>query len=98
MTNILEILYESIDEINLDLESNQQLQKTENEVLFGTDSPLDSMGLVNLITVIEQKIEEKTGEFISIADERAMSMEQNPFHTVSTLKDYIETVLNEQKS
>jgi acyl carrier protein len=93
--DVLELIYEVIDELNLDLEPSEQLKKDENSVIFGPESTLDSMGLVNLITLIEQRIEEKTGNFIAIADERAMSMQESPFKTVKTLKEYIEVLLNE---
>lgn len=91
----LKLIYDSIDEINLDLDSTEKIQKSEDTVIFGIDSSLDSIELVNFITVIEQKIEEETGRFITIADERAMSLESSPFQTVSTLKGYIETLINE---
>ncbi len=93
--DVLELIYEVIDELNLDLGPSEQLKKDENSVIFGPESTLDSMGLVNLITLIEQRIEEKTGNFIAIADERAMSMQESPFKTVKTLKEYIEVLLNE---
>lgn len=93
--DVLELIYEVIDELNIDLEPSEQLKKDENSVIFGPESTLDSMGLVNLITLIEQRIEEKTGNFIAIADERAMSMQESPFKTVKTLKEYIEVLLNE---
>ncbi len=93
--NVLELIYNSIDEMNLDIEESQQVKKTEETQIFGTGDSLDSLQLVNLITIIEQKIEEETGEFVSLADERAMSMEESPFKTVSSLKVYIETLINE---
>ena len=92
---VLGIIYNAIDTLNEEMEDNDQIEKTENAILFGSNSGLDSMGLVNLITLIEQNIEEATGKFISIADERAMSLEESPFRTVSSLKEYITTLLNE---
>ena len=92
---VLEIIYNAIDTLNEEMEDNDQIEKTENAILFGSNSGLDSMGLVNLITLIEQNIEEATGKFISIADERAMSLEESPFRTVASLKEYITTLLNE---
>lgn len=93
--NVLEVIFESIDELNQDLNSDEQIEKDLGSIIFGQQSSLDSMGLVNLITIIEQKIEDETGEFIAIADERAMSMESSPFKTVETLKNYIEELINE---
>jgi acyl carrier protein len=88
-------IYDAIDEINEDLEQSEQIQKTESAQIFGKESALDSMGLVNLITLIEQRIEDETGKFISIADEKAMSMQSSPFQTVASLKDYIVNLLND---
>lgn len=93
--NALNLIFDSIDEMNLELELTDQIEKNEDTVIFGIDSALDSIGLVNFITIIEQKIEEETGKFITIADERAMSMENSPFKTVGTLKEYIELLINE---
>lgn len=93
--NALKLIFETIDEMNLELDSSDQIEKNEDTVIFGIDSALDSIGLVNFITIIEQKIEEETGKFITIADERAMSMENSPFKTIGTLKEYIELLINE---
>ena len=93
--NVLEIIYESIDELNKDLEPNEQIQKSNEAIIFGKESSLDSMGLVNLITIIEQKLEEESGDFIAIADERAMLMESSPFRTVETLKNYVEQLIGQ---
>lgn len=93
--DVLKLIYESIDEINVDLDEGEKVEKSEETVIYADGSSLDSLGLVNLITIIEQKIEEETGEYITIADERALSMESSPFQTVKTLKDYIELLINE---
>lgn len=93
--DVLKLIYDSIDELNLDLEADEQIEKNENTSIFGSDSKLDSMGLVNLITILEEKIEERTGRFISIADERAMSLESSPFKTIGTLIEYVTQLLNE---
>ena len=90
---IINVIYSSIDDINQQNEIN--IPKTLDAVLFGRKSDLDSLGLINLINTIEEKIEEATGEYISITDERAMSLEVSPFKTVGTLANYIETLLNE---
>lgn len=91
---VLQIIYDSIDELNTDLEAGEHLSKTEETSIFGAGDSLDSLQLVNLITIIEQRLEDETGEFISLADEKAMSLEESPFKTVATLKAYIETLLN----
>jgi acyl carrier protein len=93
--DVLELIYQVIDEFNLDLDPSEKIQKTEDAVIYGEESPLDSMALINLISIIEQKIEDCCGKYIAIADENAMSKERSPFRTVQTLKIYIEGLLHE---
>ncbi len=90
---IIEIIFKSIEEINQ--QNDTPIAKDINIKLFGKESELDSLGLVNLITSIEEGIEELTGNYIPIADERAFSMESSPFKTVETLAIYIEILLND---
>jgi len=90
---IIEIIFKSIDEINQ--QNDTHLAKAANATLFGRESDLDSLGLVNLITSIEENIEELTGKYIPIVDERAFSLELSPFKTVETLANYIEVLLHE---
>lgn len=93
--NTLELIFASIDELNLELEENEKITKTEETNLFGSGDSLDSLALINLITIIEEKIEEETGEYISLADEKAMSLDESPFKTVTTLKNYINSLIND---
>ena len=95
--NTLELIFASIDELNLDLEENEKISKSEDTHLFGSGNSLDSLQLINLITVIEQKIEEEKGDYICLADEKAMSLDESPFKTVATLKDYINSLINDNK-
>jgi len=57
-------------------------------VLFGSESELDSMGLVNVVIDIESYFQEQ-GYSISLASEEAMSRKRSPFRTVDTLADFI---------
>ena len=71
------------DEINFDT------------TIYGNDSRLDSLGLVNLLVTIEQNIEDEFDVSITIADEKAMSQKRSPFRTIGTLADYIDMLLRE---
>ena len=64
--------------------------------LFGGNSKLDSLGLVNLIVAVEQNIEDEFDITITLADERSMSQKHSPFRTVGSLVDYIEMLLKEK--
>ena len=90
---IIDIIFNSIEDINLQNEIN--IPKDINARIFGKESSLDSLGLVNLIVGIEEEINEKYDVTISIADEKAMSQVRSPFRTVDTLADYIYLLVKE---
>ena len=88
---ILQLIYSSVDEINLDLE--EKLEKNELENLFSANSKLDSMGLVNFIVDIEERIQNHFQLDITLADDKAMSQITSPFKTIGSLAEYIESVI-----
>jgi acyl carrier protein len=91
---ILELIYQSIDEINY---INQlQIEKKETTIIFGMESELDSLGLVNLIVSIESNVNEKFNKNFTLTDEKALSQKNSPFRSVSTLTEYIKTLLDEK--
>ena len=94
--NVSEVIYKCIDEVNGQKIVDQLLLKNINEVIYGADGKLDSIGLVNLIVSIEEKIEDELGKSIVLADERAMSQKQSPFRTVGSLIDYVVMLLEEK--
>ena len=59
-------------------------------------SVLDSMGLVNLIVDLEQIIANRSGIYLVLANERALSQKSSPFKTVESLADYISILINEE--
>ena len=90
---VTQSIFEAIDEVNGQLSRSDRLEKTENTALFGSNAKLDSLGLVSLVTTIEQKIEEDLGIPITILEDIEALENENPFETVSTLTDYLISVL-----
>jgi acyl carrier protein len=90
---IMQVLFDTIDEVNPQLLPEQRLEKSKDTVLFGKSGRLDSLALVTLIVEIEQRMEEELKTTISLADDRAMSQKTSPFQTVQTLADYIASLL-----
>lgn len=85
----LKIIYEVIDIVNEQFDG-VELKKDLDTIIMGVESDLDSLDLVEFITLIEDKIELQKGYYISISDENVMSSKNSPFKTVSTLKQYID--------
>ena len=91
------LIITSVKETNEQLPQEQQLGQSTKTVLFGKDGKLDSLGLVTLLVIIEQNIEDEFDVSITIADEKAMSQKRSPFRTIGTLADYIDMFLRENQ-
>lgn len=95
MDKITKLVYDAIDEINKENSKKQKITKSLDTVLYGGQNNLDSLGLVNLIVNIEEKIEDNLGITIDLTDDKAMSQKRSPFRTIETLVDYITKNLEE---
>jgi len=93
---INDTIFKAIDEINLQSEDENKLEKKTDTILYGKNSRLDSLGLVNLIVEVEQKIQDELGESIDLTDEKALSQKNSPFLSVQTLSDYIASLLKSE--
>ncbi len=95
--NVLEqVLYPVIDEMNPLRPPDQQLEKSPQTVLYGSEAVLDSMGLVTFIVSVEDRIEDLTEVRLTLASEKAMSRRQSPFRTVGALSEYVQELLEGQ--
>jgi D-alanine--poly(phosphoribitol) ligase subunit 2 len=95
INKIRKVIFSAIDELNQQLCKEDRLEKSLETGLFGANSNLDSLELVNLIVAVEQNIEDEFGTNIILADERAMSQKHSPFRTIGSLSDYITMLLEE---
>lgn len=86
---VTKAIFSAIDEVNQQLPKEKKLEKSNNTVLIGQSTKLDSLGQVNLIVAIEEKIEENFDTAITLTDELAMSHENSQFHTIGSLCEYI---------
>ena len=96
MSKVLELVLEAVKEVGEDQGCDALIEATEETHLFGEH--LDSMGIVFLITDLEQKISEELDVDLVLADERAMSQNTSPFRSVKTLAKYATTLIAEQQT
>lgn len=92
--NILRV----IEKFNQQLPPNQQLPISLDTPLWGQPGRLDSLGLVNLILLVEEQIFDELGIGITLADERALSQSQSPFRSVRSLADYVDLLIREKRN
>jgi acyl carrier protein len=95
---ILEVIVEVIESYNeLTIEPKIQFTSAGRALLFDAQSSLDSLGLVTLILNIEDKLSEKFGLNITLADDKAMSQTNSPFRSTESLTEYIFSTENAAK-
>jgi acyl carrier protein len=86
---VLELVQTILKELGEDLEIEGLSATDEQTRLFGSRSALDSMGLVNLITDIEEKLSDEHDIHITLASQSAMSRTHSPFRKVGSCVNYI---------
>ena len=73
--------------------SEAVIDVNEETRLFGAKGVLDSLGVVILLTDLEERLDDLFDASVTLASDSAMSSARSPFRTVSSLTDYIVTVL-----
>ena len=95
LNNISLLVIDAVKEIGEDQDSDSLKNPTNDTVLFGKN--LDSMGIVFLVTELEERISDEFDIDVALADERAMSQKTSPFRSVKTLTKYVQTLITEAK-
>ena len=90
------IVFAAVQELNQQLPKAKRLEAAVGTPLSGAGGKLDSLGLLNLVVLVEQKVEQESGVTLMLADDAAMAAEPNPFQTLGTLVDHVQRSL-EQK-
>jgi len=91
-------IYRAVDWINGELPADRQLTKTPETRLLGPQSVVDSLALVNLLIAVEREVEDMFGISLTLANERALSMNESPFRTIQSLADYVGVLISEAQN
>ena len=67
-------------------------------VLHGQGSDVDSMALIQLLIDVEKRVGDRYGPVPALTDEKILSQENSPLRTVSSLAEYLTTLVTESKS
>ena len=86
---ILEMIYSIIDEHNDLNPDDLKLEKSLETSLFGSESNLDSLGLLNFLVELENIIKKNIHQDICVINELLFLEENNPYDNVDTLSEYI---------
>lgn len=92
--DVTKLILDQIDEYNEGMEAEDKISKKLDAQIYGSDSSLDSMGLVSFIVGVEEKIENIYNTPIALADEKAMSQKNSPYSSINALTDFILKILH----
>lgn len=74
---------------------NHETLITNSTILIGSDSILDSIGLVNVIVDIEGELAMNEVN-VTLTSEKAMSRKVSPFRSVSSIVAFVNECINEE--
>src|SRR5687768_11065956 len=97
-SNAYDIVLESLNEVFAQGGTPPPGALSETTVLVGTDAVLDSLGVVQLIVEVEQRVEQAHGISVTLASDKAMSQKNSPFRTVGVLADHVVATAQEVAS
>jgi len=86
---LLQLVVEAVREIWTLGGRNSSDSLDEQTPLLGRGAVVDSLGLVQLIVEVEQRLSSQ-GIVLSLTDEKAMSQRASPFLTIGSLVAFIE--------
>ena len=66
-------------------------------ILYGEFGKLDSLGLMSLIVILEEKLQDDLEIDLVLANEKAVSQENSPFRSIQTLTDYIQSLIEQKR-
>jgi acyl carrier protein len=90
-----EIVVASLQEVFAQEGNTPPANIGDDTVLVGPDAVLDSLGVVQLIVEVEQRVEQQHGISVTLANDKAMSQKNSPFRTVGALSDHVITTAEE---
>ena len=93
VSQVLQAIYQTIDELNDQLPAPERLPASPDTVLMGEQGHLDSLGLINLLVGVEDRLATTLGRRVKVFDEALLADPSGPLSTVGALADHIATGL-----
>jgi acyl carrier protein len=93
MSEILQSIYETVEEVNRQLPDEQQLQKSPNTIIVGHGGVLDSLGVINFLVALEDTFSRETGSAITLLDEEIISEPDGLLKTIGHIEQFIASKL-----
>lgn len=95
---IKDLIKESIDELNEQLDDDKQLMYSSEVRLLGKNASIDSMEFVTFITILEERISDELDQDIKIVSDKAFSRERSPFLSFESLEEFVTELIKDVES
>jgi acyl carrier protein len=87
--DLAQTIYEAMEELNEQLPEENNLPKERETVLFGEDGLLDSMGVINLLVILEEKLESNLKISVGLTIDSEILAQPERRWTVAELSSHI---------
>lgn len=94
-TKFREIIVESLEEVNLVRDTKIDLTDIDALTFYGTNGVFSSLGLVNFLSTVEEKLEDECDLEFTLTSEKAISRKVSPFTNIQNLIGFIEELHSE---
>ena len=91
------LVLDALAEHNASLPVDERVSSALDTRLVGERGVLDSVALVGLIVLVEERVQAELGLTLTVADDRAFSQEKSPFRTLGALCEYVELLVREAR-
>jgi hypothetical protein len=88
----LRLVYDAIDVVNPQLPDARRLAKSPDTVIVGPRGSLDSLGIINFVITLEERVTDAIGAPVQLLDEAALIDDDGAFATVDTLTRFLESL------
>ena len=89
MSDILQSIYDTVEEVNRQLPNEQQLQRSPDTIIVGDGGVLDSLGVISFLVALEDRLSRETGNTITLLDEEIISKSDGPLKTIGHIEQFI---------
>jgi acyl carrier protein len=88
------VVLESLAKLNTEKQEGQKIPVSDETILLGSGTLLDSLDFIVIITDIEEQLNILTGREYPLTVDLQAFDEDNPFRTVATLRKHIGIILD----
>jgi hypothetical protein len=81
------LISESIDDVNKYRDGNAKIAFSEDLILTGAGTPMDSLEFVDFSTALEERLQRQGGQVVDIAS--VLFDESSPFRSAGALADHL---------